>query len=165
MKLSEVANFSQEKISINKILLENYISTENMLQNKEGICISSSIPTISKVTSFKKNDILISNIRPYFKKIWLAQFSGGCSNDILVIRVKNNYNYKFLYYVLSSDNFFNYATATSKGTKMPRGDKEAIMNYSVPDFKIDIQKKIGDFLYNLDKKILINKEINDNLAA
>lgn len=165
MKLSEVANFSQEKISINKILLENYISTENMLQNKEGICISSSIPTISKVTSFKKNDILISNIRPYFKKIWLAQFSGGCSNDILVIRAKNNYNYKFLYYVLSSDNFFNYATATSKGTKMPRGDKEAIMNYSVPDFKIDIQKKIGDFLYNLDKKILINKEINDNLAA
>ena len=163
MKLSEVANFSQEKISINKILLENYISTENMLQNKEGICISSSIPTISKVTSFKKNDILISNIRPYFKKIWLAQFSGGCSNDILVIRAKNNYNYKFLYYVLSSDNFFNYATATSKGTKMPRGDKEAIMNYSVPDFKIDIQKKIGDFLYNLDKKILINKEINDNL--
>ena len=71
----------------------------------------------------------------------------------------------FLYYVLADDKFFNYATATSKGTKMPRGDKKSIMEYEVPDFDLDTQRKIASLLGNIDAKIIVNREINKNLTA
>ena len=105
----------------------------------------------------------MSNIRPYFKKIWFADCDGGCSNDVLVLRAKENINAKFLYYVLADDAFFNYSTATSKGTKMPRGDKTAIMQYEVPNFDLLTQKKIAAILSNIDEKIELNNRINDNL--
>ena len=73
-----------------------------------------------------KYDTLVSNIRPYFKKIWFAESDGGCSNDVLVLRAKEGIDAKFLYYVLADDAFFDYSNATSKGTKMPRGDKKRV---------------------------------------
>ena len=88
---------------------------------------------------------------------------GGCSNDIYVLRSNENYDSKFLYYVLSSDDFFSYVMANAKGTKMPRGDKKAIQNYKVPNFSIDKQKKISSFLGEIDRKIEINKKLNKNL--
>lgn len=72
---------------------------------------------------------------------------------------------RFLYYVLSDDTFFDYSMATSKGTKMPRGDKAAIMKYEVPDFTYEEQEKIAEILEALDRKIQLNTEINENLAA
>lgn len=163
--LSEICEYANDKILVNTLSRKNYISTENMLQDRGGICEAETLPNTLKTSSFKEDDILISNIRPYFKKIWRAKFNGGCSNDILVIRTKKDCNTKFLYYILSSDSFFLYATSTSKGTKMPRGDKNAIMNYQIPDFPCRIQKIIGEFLNTLDEKIKYNRQINDNLAA
>lgn len=105
----------------------------------------------------------MSNIRPYFKKIWFADFDGGCSNDVLVFRAKEGTDARFLYYVLADDAFFDYSTATSKGTKMPRGDKTAIMQYEVPHFDLPIQKKIAGILADIDDKIALNSNINKNL--
>ena len=48
---------------------------------------------------------------------------------------------------------------------MPRGDKKAIMDYQVPDFPYQLQRKIGIFLNSIDEKIQYNRLINDNLAA
>ena len=110
-------------------------------------------------------DVLVSNIRPYFKKIWHADFDGGCSNDVRVFHAKNGVNNKYLYYVLANDAFFDYSMATSKGTKMPRGDKTAIMQYDVPDFSYDKLIKIANILDAIDQKIQLNKKINKNLAA
>ena len=106
---------------------------------------------------------MISNIRPYFKKIWLANEEGGCSNDVLVLTAKNGIDPRYLYYVLANDKFFDYSMATSKGTKMPRGDKKSIMDYLVPSYPIDIQLKIASVLWNIDEKIRINEKINKNL--
>ena len=88
-KLEEIAIYSNKKISINKINLDNYVSTENMLPNKLGVVRATRLPNQLKVCLFEKNNILISNIRPYFKKIWLANRKGGCSNDVLNIIVKS----------------------------------------------------------------------------
>ncbi|MCC7554047.1 MAG: restriction endonuclease subunit S [Methanobacteriaceae archaeon] len=134
-----------------------------MIPNKCGICIATKLPNSNKIKKFNKNDVLVSNIRPYFKKIWLADFDGGCSNDVLVFRAKKNIIPKFLYYALSSDEFFNYATLTSKGTRMPRGDKKAIMKYHIPNFSSKDQKKISSILSFLDGKIEVNKKINHSL--
>ena len=151
------------KIEVSEINETNYISTENMISNKGGITIASSLPDTKSVRKYLPHDILINNIRPYFKKIWYSDMEGGCSNDVFVIRSKENYDSKFLYYVLSSDDFFSYVMANAKGTKMHRGDKKAIQNYEVPNFSIDEQKKISFVLGEIDKKIEVNKKINKNL--
>ena len=162
IKLREIAEYVNIKITSNNLSLNNYISTENMLPDRKGISISSNIPN-NNVNKFLKNDILISNIRPYFKKIWFAIFEGGASNDILVIRGNNKVNSKYLYYLLSTDDFFDYNVKGSKGTKMPRGDKEHIMNYEFKLPSLKEQKRIADILTALDDKIELNNQMNQTL--
>lgn len=162
-KLKDICFYATGKIDVNILKGTDYISTENMLPNKEGVTTASSLPKTAQTRAYQKGDVLVSNIRPYFKKIWFADCDGGCSNDVLVLRAKENINAKFLYYVLADDAFFNYSTATSKGTKMPRGDKTAIMQYEVPNFDLLTQKKIAAILSNIDEKIELNNRINDNL--
>lgn len=162
-ELCSICSYRREKIETSRLSLDEYVSTENMLQNRGGIAKAASLPTTSSTQAYKKGDILVSNIRPYFKKIWKATHDGGCSNDILVLVAKDTCNTDFLYYVLSDDSFFDYATATSKGTKMPRGDRSAIMQYQVPIFDMETQQKIGASLQFIDAKICNNQQINDNL--
>lgn len=168
-KLSDICDLINEKIKmnqeINKRLCGTYISTENMLPNKQGITPASSIPTSGSFTAYKESDTLVSNIRPYFKKIWYAENSGGCSNDVLVFRAKNGTNPYFVYYTLSNDEFFNYSMKTSKGTKMPRGDKKAIMNYPIRRLDLNTQIKATKILRVVDEKIRLNNMINNNLVA
>lgn len=135
-----------------------------MLTNKAGVVSASKLPTGKTTSAYQKGDILISNIRPYFKKIWFADNEGGCSNDVLVIRANPGIDSKFLYYVLADDKFFEYDTANSKGTKMPRGDKTAIMRYHIPDISIDEQRNIAETLSSLDDRIAENKKINHHLV-
>ena len=162
--LSALCDYAEGRISVDKLDSDNYISTENMLQNKEGICKSSGLPTVAQTQAYQPEDVLVSNIRPYFRKIWFADRESGCSNDVLVLRAKETCYPHFLYYVLSDNDFFDYATATGKGTKMPRGDKGAIMRYSVPDLSYDTQVEIADTLTALDARIAENKKINHHLA-
>ena len=161
--LTYICDYAKGKINVSVLDEDTYISTENMMPNKGGITGASSLPTVAQTQSFSAGDVLVSNIRPYFKKIWFAEFDGGCSNDVLVFRTKEGVSKRFLYYVLADDTFFNYSMATSKGTKMPRGDKAAIMKYQVPDFTYEEQEKIAGLLEALDKKIQLNAEINENL--
>ncbi|MDR2976136.1 MAG: hypothetical protein LBV19_02335 [Streptococcaceae bacterium] len=93
--LSEISTYVNDRIEVDNLQLGNYISTENMLQDKGGIIESTKLPTIKTTSAYKKGDVLISNIRPYFKKIWYAENDGGCSNDVLVIRAKDNTNSSF----------------------------------------------------------------------
>lgn len=163
-KLSDICFYVKGKVDVSGLTDADYISTENMLSNKGGITTASSLPSTVQTQAYKKDDVLVSNIRPYFKKIWFADFDGGCSNDVLVFRAKEDTDARFLYYVLADDAFFDYSTATSKGTKMPRGDKTAIMQYEVPHFDLPIQKKIAEILADIDDKIALNSNINNNLS-
>ena len=162
-RLEDICSFRKEKVEVSSLTLENYISTENMLPNKAGITKATSLPKCNTTQRFECGDVLVSNIRPYFKKIWKAKFNGGCSNDVLVFSAKKGFDSEFLYYVLSNDSFFDHSMATSKGTKMPRGDKKSIMNYEVHGFDINIQIKIASILKSIDEKIEMNNAINNNL--
>ena len=165
ISLSDICEYRKGKVEVNSLNNVSYISTENMLPNKEGVTNAASLPNVELTQEYKAGDVLVSNIRPYFKKIWFATCDGGCSNDVLVFKAKNGICSEFLYYVLANDDFFNYAMVTSKGTKMPRGDKEAIMKYEVPNLPKEAQTKIASLLKSIDDKVAINKLINDNLVA
>lgn len=110
---------------------ETYVSTESLMQNKGGRQLASSLPTAGKITRYKAGDTLISNIRPYFKKIWYAPFEGTCSGDVIVFRANDPSNAPYLHACLRQDSFFDYVMQGAKGTKMPRGDKKQMMEFKV----------------------------------
>ena len=162
--LKNHATYINNKVDTNEISLSQYISTDNILQNKQGIECATSLPIQGgKVTAFKKGDILLANIRPYLKKIWYAQFDGGCSADVLAIRANAETDSHFLFYALFRDDFFIHAMKGAKGTKMPRGDKAQIMEFKIPVFDLKTQQSIAAVLSTLDKKIALNKQINARL--
>ena len=167
-RLSDCASWGKDRTD--NINYESYISTENMIKDKGGVTIASSLPDSKTASAYRPNDILLSNIRPYFRKIWYADKNGSCSNDVLVVRANKDIDSKFLYYVLSDNNFFNYDTVTSKGTKMPRGTQTAIMKYLVPDINIGKQRKIANILSTYDnliennnKRIRLLEQMAENL--
>lgn len=162
-KLSDIAFYAKDRVEVSSLDIASYISTENMLPEKAGITVSSGLPKINSTQGFQPGDVLVSNIRPYFKKIWKATFAGGCSNDVLVFRPSYGINSDFLYLVLCNDSFFDYMVASSKGTKMPRGDKASIMNYAISEVSLKAQMRIVGILKPLIDKIAINEKINDNL--
>lgn len=160
-KLGEVAIPVRDRIDTSVLDASSYISTENMLPDKAGVTLSSGIPS-GKAIQFKEGDILISNIRPYFKKIWRADKVGGCSADIICLRASNEVEPLFFYYLLSQDMFFNYVMQGAKGTKMPRGDRNQIMQWPVLLPSKSEQQKIASILSAFDDKIEVNRWVNDN---
>ena len=166
MKLSEITTLVEDKISSSNISLADYVTTDSLLPNKEGKTIATNLPpTICSLTHYRKGDVLVANIRPYLKKVWLADKDGGCSSDVLVFRAKEGYISSFLYAVLLQDCFFDYAMKGAKGSKMPRGDKEQIMRYELPIFSPQEQENIGNLIIDVTNKLRLNRSINHNLEA
>ncbi|MCD8296340.1 MAG: restriction endonuclease subunit S, partial [Prevotella sp.] len=135
--------------------IDTYVTTDNMLQNKLGIIAFEGVANISSITEYKKNDILISNIRPYLKKIWLADKDGGCSKDVLVLRssAPDKFNPKYIYYMLQRDAFFDFVMKSVKGIKMPRGNKTEILKYEIPISTIQQQRNILSQIEKLENEI------------
>lgn len=130
--LADICSYSSDRIPVSELSVSTYFSTENMQPNKTGSVDATSLPSITQTTGCHKGDVLISNIRPYFKKIvYVTDDSCGCSTDVLCFVPKEEQYSAFLFGTLYMDRFFDYMVAGSKGTKMPRGDKQQIMNYPV----------------------------------
>ncbi len=166
IRLGKVVEYSGKRISINEITLDEFITTDNILQNKTGIKKATNLPPQNgNVTFYDIGDILVANIRPYLKKIWFADRSGGASADVLVFKVNKEFTPKYVYYNLFKDDFFYHMVRGSKGTKMPRGDKKQILDFIVPDKPLPIQKKIAAVLSSLDAKIELNNRINKELES
>ena len=166
MKLSDIATFVEGKISSNSISLADYVTTDSLLPNKGGKTFATNLPpVVCSLTHYREGDVLVANIRPYLKKVWLANKEGGASTDVLVFRVKESNKSSFLYAVLLQDRFFEYAMKGAKGSKMPRGDKEQIMRYELPTFSPQEQENIGNIIISITKKMQLNRAINHNLEA
>lgn len=157
--LGVVADMLCDKISVTKLTVENYISTENMLPDRGGVEMATKLPLSGNVNAFLPGDVLFSNIRTYFKKVWLAQRHGGASADVIVFRPRDSerVNSRYLYYVLSSDSFIESTVTASKGTKMPRGDKDAMWRYAMPLPPLSTQRRIASILSAYDDLIENNQ--------
>ncbi|MDX9902370.1 MAG: restriction endonuclease subunit S [Aliarcobacter sp.] len=166
ISLKKVAKYSDARIPIKNVTIDNFVTTDNLLQNKLGITKATSLPPQDgNMPAYFKNDILVGNIRPYLKKIWIADRDGGNSADVLTIQVNEKHNPKFIYYALYRNDFFEHMMKGSKGTKMPRGDKNQIMDFSIPDISLENEEKIANVLSSLDSKIELNNKINKELEA
>ncbi len=154
----KVSSFVNEKISTKNLKLDSYISTENILPDFAGITVASKLPPSGSFTKFIDGDILISNIRPYLKKVWKSNKEGGASNDVIVVRAGSKVLSVFLEFILKNEAFINYVMKSAKGVKMPRGDKSSMQEYSVKYPNPKEQQKIAFCLSSLDELITAQVE-------
>lgn len=146
--ISEIAFIPKDRINIKRIPNGLYIGVENLLKDKAGMLPATDMPAVYDVIKFETNDILIGNIRPYLKKIWLANKGGGTNGDVLLLRLNSSAPIlpKFFYYIVSSDSFFSFHNQYAKGAKMPRGDKQKVMEFLIPVPPIEVQEEIVKIL-------------------
>jgi type I restriction enzyme S subunit len=148
--LDEVAHYAKDRIPASDVDENTYVGVENLLQNKQGKTRATAVPTTGNIIAYKQGNILIGNIRPYLRKVWLADCNGGTNGDVLAVQINEieKLEPRYLYYVLSSEAFFQYDIQNSKGAKMPRGSKEAVMKYPIPVLPLPVQREIVRILDN-----------------
>lgn len=160
--LASLCGLASERVDCREADIATYVSTESLLPAKMGKQTASTLPQAGKVAVYKAGDTLVSNIRPYFKKIWYADRSGTCSGDVLVFRANQPEHAGYLYSCLRQDRFFDYVMKGAKGTKMPRGDKKQMLTYEIVNSPS--AAAIGAIQTALEQISIANKE-NDSLAA
>ncbi|ECC9895543.1 TPA: restriction endonuclease subunit S [Klebsiella pneumoniae] len=171
--VGDIAGYSSTKVDADKLDATSFVGVDNLLADKGGRIDATYQPNTARLTAYEQGDILLGNIRPYLKKVWMATNTGGCSGDVLAIRIlsdcKKFIRPEYLYYALSSDSFFSYNMQHAKGAKMPRGSKDAILNYLIPipcpknpEKSLAIQSEIVRIL---DKFTALTAELTAELTA
>lgn len=165
-KLGDISNYSKTRIKAEEVSIKNYVGVDNLLQKCEGKTDAAKVPEAINHIEYIKDDVLIGNIRPYLKKIWLAKYRGGCNGDVLVIRrlplYQNTVNPIYLFKCLSDDAFFAYDMQFSKGEKMPRGDKKEILKYPIAIPPIHLQNLFASKIEAIEhQKELIKQSIKE----
>ena len=165
-ELGAVAAYSTTRVDAAELDATNFVGVDNLLPNKQGKVDASYLPNTARLTAYQEGDLLLGNIRPYLKKVWLATNAGGCSGDVLALRIFAGMLPmllpEFLFYLLSSDSFFAYSMQHAKGAKMPRGNKEAIMRYRIPVPPLEVQREIVRIL---DTFTALEAELEAELEA
>ena len=165
MQLKDIAQFVTEKISSRCVTLQDYVTTDSLLPNKQGRAMAQNLPPQPcTLTKFQKGDVLVANIRPYLQKIWFADYEGAASADVLVFRSINGHSPQYLYAVLLQDAFYEWVMLGTKGSRMPRGNKDQIMRFPITDIG-EQEQQVGSLVENISNKISLNKQINQNLEA
>ena len=157
ISLSAICKYVSDKAIFSHIGSPVYISTENILPDKQGISSFGITSPSERVTYFQTEDVLVSNIRPYFKKMWFATTAGGCNADVLCFRaLDKKYSY-LLKSIIYQDSFFDYVMSGAKGTKMPRGDKTHIMQYQIPRFSESQLHKFNSLASTIERNQAQNR--------
>lgn len=151
MPLRDIAEYSSARVVSTTLSESSFVGVDNLLQDRKGKTISTHVPTSGNLAGYQVGDILIGNIRPYLKKIWFADIDGGASGDVLIIHLINKEVIpRYLYQVLADDDFFAYNMEHAKGAKMPRGNKQKIMEYNIPVPPLSEQERIVAILDKFD---------------
>ena len=158
--LGDLVDFAKDRISSSNLNEENYVSTENMLQNFQGVVKAQSVPSNTNVITYKNGNVLMSNIRPYLKKVWMADRDGGCSSDVFVMQANRHLcDEDFLHYIIANERFITYVMSGVKGVKMPRGDKQQMKGYGLSIPSLKEQQHIARFITLLDNRIAIQNKV------
>lgn len=163
--LSEICKYVTDKSAFSDIGSHVYVSTENILPNKQGVACFGTTDSSERVTYFQAEDVLVSNIRPYFKKMWFATTSGGCNADVLCFRALDKKYAYLLKSIMFQDGFFDYVMSGAKGTKMPRGDKTHIMLYPIPRFSETQLLKFNALASSIEQKQAQNRQEMQHLEV
>ena len=155
-KLRKVAHYATDRIDTSTLTRDTYVGVDNLLADVGGKRPSDYVPSSGTAIAYHPKDILLSNIRPYLKKAWLADNDGGSSGDVLVLQVDRAIalpEYVFLH--TSSDRFFEYEMQNiGSNVKMPRADKKKVLDYQIPIPSLEEQRKIVVQILKYEEEII-----------
>ena len=136
-----------------------YIGLEHVQKDKMIVYTHGMASDVSSAKfCFRKGDILFGKLRPYFRKVLRAAFDGICSTDIWVVRTANpgRIDQGFLFYCMAQQEFADFATLGSEGTRMPRAKWDHVSRYLIALPELTDQRAIATVLESLDSKINVN---------
>ncbi len=108
----------------------------------------------SSVSLFQKTDVLFGRLRPYLRKVVLADTDGVCTPEILVLRPNPSLVLPlFLHSVVSSEPVLERCIALSAGTRMPRTKANDLAEIPVLLPPLDVQNRVVDLIVSVDSYI------------
>ena len=163
VRLGDVCDEIKDRIQSSKIAVDEYVTTDNMVKDRCGIVQAEYVPSDVGLIEYHKGDVLIANIRPYLKKIWLADHDGGCSSDVVVFRTNTDeLSSEYLYSVLSQDAYFEYVMQKPRGAKMPRGDRDWMKEFRFPLPPLSVQREI---VARLERELAAEEKMKKGFEA
>ena len=130
---------------------KTYIGMENV-ESWTGKILNTDLEVTGLVNTFEAGDVLFGKLRPYLAKAVLANASGQCSSEFLVMKPKV-VSGRFLHLLLLSDGFVRTVDSATYGTKMPRANWETVGGIGIVIPKVSEQQAIADFLDRETTKI------------
>ena len=107
----------------------------------------------SNTSAFQPGDVLYGKLRPYLDKAILADQSGVCTTELLVLRAKTDVNPRFLAATLHSPRFLEHAVAGTTGVQHPRTSWAHIREFELPAFTLEEQHQVAGLLWLVHEAI------------
>jgi restriction endonuclease S subunit len=95
---------------------------------------------------FAAGDLLFGKLRPYLAKATIASNNGLCVGEVLVLRVEDKLDNRFLLYRILTKDLIEYIDASTQGAKMPRAEWEFIKTLPIAFPDASQQRVIANFL-------------------
>ena len=160
--LGDCASLVRDSVSPSQCGDVPYVGLEHIGQGTLSLVGSGRAGDVeSTKTAFRAGDILFGKLRPYFRKVVRPRFDGICSTDIWVVRPQAGVDAGYLFYLLASSSFVDFASQGAGGTRMPRAKWEHVSGFSFCLPPLDEQRAIALTLGALDEKI----ELSVRMAA
>lgn len=172
MKASDFIEFNP-RLSLKKGTLATKIAMDKLQPFTKRIDITEKA-LYSGGAKFCNGDTILARITPClengktaFVDILQEGEAGFGSTEFIVMRAKEGVgDPQFVYYVAISPFFRERAIKSMVGSSgRQRVQQSVIENLELSVPPLQIQKEIGSFLSEIDKKIAVNNQINDNLYA
>ena len=128
----------------------NYIGLSNIESGTGRLSSFSPIigrEILSSSPTFTKGDILYGRMRPYFNKVWLAEFDGVCSGEVLVLRsITTKIDVNFLHALLLSNITLEQVIPLQSGSSLPRISTSELLEIQLPLPPRPIQDRIAQVM-------------------
>jgi len=170
MKIKDIVTFVSKSITPQKGVTYNLYSLPSFDEGKTFEVLDGADIQSNKYDVPNKC-ILFNKLNVRFKRVWRIDSHDEnkiASTEFLPLVVDEDVvDFQYCYYLLISDKITNYLCGQNTNTSgsHKRIDPDNFLNIEIKLPKMSIQRQIGKTLSALDRKIVLNKQINDNLEA
>lgn len=152
--VNDIVNVSSEKITLSQIGSRVYVPIEAIPRNKMSFSETADIDKAATgLCQFEEKAILLSNRRVYFHKVSISPFDGITRDTVIIMYPKKSNNLGYVYQVVNSNHFIEYATHNSYGTEQPVLATPTALEYKFP---YPINSEL-DIRYSLKVQSMIDK--------
>lgn len=154
LPLSELCYIPSNLIDPRKPEYSNllHVGGDNIMSNIgkiHGCKKASELGLISGKFLFDEKMILYNKIRPKLNKVAMPNFIGICSADMYPILPNTMMTKEFLYSVLTSKSFLNFAESQSRRANIPKINRKELFSYSCIVPSLEKQIKYSDIFKQL----------------